>query len=653
MRHATAVALACVAALLAPGAAFAASTAPSVLPGFGDQDASAAGGAGVLYDDGYASADGGLTWSEVAGGAWLSVALDPADARHTFVYRLAGGLEESHDAGRTWTALDVASCGVVPGSAARVLADPVRVGTLYLASDAEGSIAICRSDDGGASWARAGVSSVSPLLVAPPPLARAELVALRSVAGAVVLERSSDGGVSWATTATDLPAAVASDLVDICGPGTSSCRLFGNPAHPGWLVLSYSAIDRWTSPDGGVHWTQTKLDPYGDAFRATGWLAAIGRPNVILATADDGLWRSVDGGLTYHRSLELVGGVRLVQDTVGALFVLGARDAIASYDGGATWDPHGSAARELPPAPAGQPPTLTANAQGTVFAGTFAGIYRFVATTDGWLPMSLDRAPSVGAVALGHSTILVIRAVPGDRSALARSDDGGASWTYPTLPGCRGTGASPIGDFTRLAVAPGTRTVYLESACPNWDILRSRDGGVSWRRSGAVPDDQASTQPIVTVAGRATILYHASRSDDGGTTWRPLRGVTRIHGSVVAASARAIYVLSRNASSVLAFSGDGRTRLGRVPAVLAGTTTVLVDPRRPLRAFVATTVGSGSGSLPTLLGTLDGGRRWHRIALDGARPGCSAASATMLPAHVLVSLGEGDHCAGLVLETAG
>ncbi len=359
--------------LLLPATAVSAISAASVLPGFGSQDASAAGGSGVLYDGGYTSADGGATWREVVGDAWTSVAVDPADARHVFIYRLSDGLSVSRDGGATWAPTDTTGCGIVPGADARIMEDPLAAGTLYLSSGAAGSIAVCRSDNSGASWSLAGSTSTTPLLVAAPPLAHSALVALRSVGGAVVLVRSSDGGSTWSATPTDLPAIVASDLPTYCGAG-SSCQLYTNPQHPPWLVLRYPAGGRFTSADGGAHWTQQGLDPYTDFFQPERWMTVTGHPGVVIATAPDGLWRSTDGGLTYHRRLAIDG--RLVEDADGVLYLLEARGAIVSSDGGATWRWRGARGRQPPFPDLSAPPSLSTDATGVVFAGTDAGVFR-------------------------------------------------------------------------------------------------------------------------------------------------------------------------------------------------------------------------------------------------------------------------------------
>jgi photosystem II stability/assembly factor-like uncharacterized protein len=93
------------------------------------------------------------------------------------------------------------------------------------------------------------------------------------------------------------------------------------------------------------------------------------------------------------------------------------------------------------------------------------------------------------------------------------------------------------------------------------------------------------------------------------------------------ATRRAIYGVSTSSGSaeLLAFSGDGRSSVGRLPspAGLSGVPVVLVEPSRPLFAVTAVTLGDTRRSLPAAFETRDGGRSWTRLALEARAPRAS------------------------------
>jgi hypothetical protein len=165
---------------------------------------------------------------------------------------------------------------------------------------------------------------------------------------------------------------------------------------------------------------------------------------------------------------------------------------------------------------------------------------------------------------------------------------------------------------------------------------------------------------FVPVAHSATILLGPNRSDDSGRTFHEQPALVRAKALVTAATRRAIYGVSTATGSVelLAFSGDGRSSVGRLPApvALSGVPVVLVEPSRPLWAVAAVTLGATTTTLPAVFETWNGGRSWTRLALGGARSACGAASATLVAGRVLVALGavvEGDRqCAGVILSAS-
>ena len=108
---------------------------------------------------------------------------------------------------------------------------------------------------------------------------------------------------------------------------------------------------------------------------------------------------------------------------------------------------------------------------------------------------------------------------------MARSDDGGATWTDVTA------GLSLPGEFVAaLAVDPrDARTVYAGfgpgAAFPDGDgVWKSTDGGATWARAGAELAGRTITSLLAsTLSGRVYAVVDGARvvrSDDGGASWQ-------------------------------------------------------------------------------------------------------------------------------------
>ena len=230
--------------------------------------------------------------------------------------------------------------------------------------------------------------------------------------------------------------------------------------------------------------------------------------NTLLLGTHQGLFQSVDGGLTWNAaSLVDRDAMNLAQPSASTVWAAGHDVLSRSADGGATWqdvrpsglpslDVHGFAVDPRNPA------RLLAAIAGE-------GLFR---STDGggsFTLVSRQVGPGVMALAILPSG----RVLAGDMAAstLAASGDGGTTWK-PLLE------ASVMG----LAVDPANPTRVLASG-PG--VLLSSDGGTSWRQtltvaSGTGPVAWSKSNPRTAyVVGLDRSLY---RSTDAGSTWKPV-----------------------------------------------------------------------------------------------------------------------------------
>ena len=219
---------------------------------------------------------------------------------------------------------------------------------------------------------------------------------------------------------------------------------------------------------------------------------------------------------------------------------------------------------------------------------------------DGTLPTAYSGdLPASGTVAVVDADhVWFIRSGTGDTAfTVFRSSDGGTSWQSAALPVTSADQAGVISfwpaklDFVDASV--GFAFVATSDSGP-WNILRTEDGGVSWKMTGTAP----AQSEIVAVD--ANLLW-APNSNNGPVS-QPLLQVTRDAGAtwsdvplpgVAATGSDSLYIL------------DGST--GGVQ---------FLSPTEGYLAVIRETGSSRAGaSYETLyFGTADGGRSWSQVA---------------------------------------
>ncbi len=228
--------------------------------------------------------------------------------------------------------------------------------------------------------------------------------------------------------------------------------------------------------------------------------------NTLLLGTHEGLFRSVDGGMTWTAaSLAGSDAMNLVQPSAGTIWAAGHDVLSRSADGGATWqevrpsglpglDVHGFAADPRNPA------RLLAAIAGE-------GLFR---STDGgksFVLVSSQVGPGVMALAILPNG----RVLAGDMATntLAASSDGGQNWKPSVQASVMGLAVNPADPKRVLASGPG--------------VLLSTDGGAGWRQTlkldrGAGPVAWSKSSPRTAyVVGLDRSLY---RSTDAGATWK-------------------------------------------------------------------------------------------------------------------------------------
>jgi len=426
----------------------------------------------------------------------------------------ANGVFASDDTGRSWF---LASSGLgdtrVQGLAA--LADH----RVLFASAAK---AFYRSTDNGTSW-----TVRSPAVPVGPPVPAGDLLAAAAephgdpeilLARGKILVRSADGGATWQPALVQ-PLAFTALLIDQTDPRS----VFAGTDYGGGL---------FHSADGGATWAQvTQVDPlfpppFDKPFGlgVYGLAAAPTSPTTLFALTNQMLYRSTDGGVSWHPlppiAAPSVGQVTALAVLPGSPVTLYTVQNLISHDGnghagifasrdlGATWkrvDADGDNA--VPFANVLQVNTLS---------GDLYSLY----------PYSLGRGAGRGAhwtavltVSQGCTGPANLLRWSGDGSRLyadvngivSNSRNGGRSWSFAgTPPYC-------IGDFR---VDPGnSATVFAGTTL---GVFGTTNGGVSWKRLLAAEQVNAVAIPQSghILAGACGIWL----SGNSGTTWKKTLG---------------------------------------------------------------------------------------------------------------------------------
>jgi photosystem II stability/assembly factor-like uncharacterized protein len=247
----------------------------------------------------------------------------------------------------------------------------------------------------------------------------------------------------------------------------------------------------WVSPDGGDSWRRVR-DGLSNESRVYGLAVHPAEPRTVLAGAEDGLYKSRDGGESFARLDTAMNGSdvwRIAIDPVNPdIIFAGTRPAALyrSVDGGRTW-------RKLPAEIVDECPNV--------------GVPRVTALT-------VD--PS------DHRVVWAGIEVDG----LRRSTDGGETWSRIT------SGIYDL-DIHDIAVTVNGGTTVLTST-PG-EIFASHDRGESWQGLGvrdqfsmrycrhlAQKADDPATLFVATGNGAVGDAGAIQRSKNGGRSWETL-----------------------------------------------------------------------------------------------------------------------------------
>jgi photosystem II stability/assembly factor-like uncharacterized protein len=471
----------------------------------------------------YKSTDAGASWSPSPRGlsanpAVYALAIDPR-APNTVFAGTGAGIFKTTDGGAHWTPKN----GGLPDPplVSDLEIDPKRPAVVYAAVGASG---LYKSTNGGDAWTPSNrglpaQQGIDTLAIDPR---RSATVYASTYAG---LFKSTNGGASWFPSNAGLPKSVVNALVI-------------DPRNPRTLFAgTFFGTGVFRSDDGGASWRPVNaglsnlviwalaITPQGTVHAAT---EGESTPGGVFQSADGQTWRRTVRGLS---TLEITA----LAAEPGAPSILWAGTpslgVFRSPNGGGVWRRSpipgviGPVNAIVPdPAHAGTAYVL-AYERNVDFGGLAIRLFKTLDAGRTWSRLPFPATPTSGP-------FFNLLRDPRDGtlwlagSGLARSADGGLTWTVPSgiassdlLVDVGFDPSSPQNLYAAGYLPPPSRFSPSEAR-----LYKSTDGGASWARTDAGLAGTGGVQKVLVSPASSQVVYATSfaalfRSTDAGAHW--------------------------------------------------------------------------------------------------------------------------------------
>lgn len=297
-----------------------------------------AGTAGGVFK----STNGGVSWTAANTGIpnveIYVVAIDPSNpdtvyAGTGFTPITCANLYKSTDGGARWTATSLATAvGLVeigqPSCFAAVHAlaiDPTNPLILYAGGG--GLNGVFKSTNGGATWARSGLTAGAIYSLAIDPSNPSTIFAADAGRG---LLKTTNAGAAWVPLNNGIPFGSSFDgfravAIDPINPAT----IYAGAAFPPNGIFK--------STDSGATWTKTPAQAGGGSFNS--FAIDPTNPATIYAGTSGAIYKSTNGGgsWTQLRSLSGGGSLALYPGNTSILYAGTGNGVLQTTNGGTTW----------------------------------------------------------------------------------------------------------------------------------------------------------------------------------------------------------------------------------------------------------------------------------------------------------------------------
>ena len=284
--------------------------------------------------------------------------------------------------------------------------------------------------------------------------------------------RSLDGGDSW--------SAVNLDVSGTSSPGPTDTNFVNalaiDPLTPRTVYAGTYGDGVFRSLDGGDTWHA--IGPAG----AVGWALAIDptSPSKVYVGTQNGVFRSLNGGGSWQAigpTNEVVWALAIDPTTTATLYAGTYGGVFQSLNGGGTWREVGLTNSEI------HAFAVSDAAPTTVFAGTSNGTFRSSDGGNNWIAINsgLPYIPIVYALAFDpvSPTTLYAGGWMYENGGVFKSTNGGSDWMAANA-GLEG------GQYVlAIAVNPATPRI-LYAGTSGEGVVRSLDGGGSWQATGLI-----------------------------------------------------------------------------------------------------------------------------------------------------------------------
>jgi len=539
------------------------------------------------------------------GGSIAAVAVSPANPDTIYAAASSVGVFRSEDGGESWQRTGLSTEAVISA----IAVDPGNPQTVYVAT----SNGFFASDTGGTSWTarNQGLKETYLTALAVDPLHPGTLYA---AAWGGVFKTANAGGL-WEDFSTGLPA------------GTYAAALALDPRGPGTLYAATGERGVWRRTSGADWASASKGLP---EMNIRDLLIDPDDPQVLYAATDTkGVWRTDDGAASWVRAWSDPDSqtFRLAFDRLSPGTLVASSQSGRIYrtqDRGTTWKDWGEGL------PSGEAPYALAVRpdDGTVFAGLFStGIFRRGAGDAQWSEANTGLTGYVvSSLIVDSATHGIYAGVRTYGPSLFQSGDGGETWRMTK----RGMFYPPV--YALLQDVTDPKVLYSGNGGA---LFRSEDAGEEWAPSDTgMPRGSVTVYSLLADPSNPTTLYAGTtqgvwRSDDGGMMW----GTQRLAETTVLAlawqSAPTPRILAGTSAGEIYASPDG----GKTWAPLGAG----LPAGNPIRAIV-----SAAGDLfaacdaAGLYRSTDGGQTWHPEPVGASHPAALSLLAPGIPAFSLL-----------------
>ena len=286
------------------------------------------------------------------------------------------------------------------------------------------------------------------------------------------LFQTNSTGASWAPFDSNVPGAVFDLSVDPSNSGT---------------IIAATEAGIFRSVNNGASWSPW---PFTGSVSHVSRSAAA--PATVYACSSNQIFRSTDGGNTWTYQGFLNNGCDggLVADPITAATVYGfsrySSNIQVSRDGGVTWFAANAGLGTF------SVNALVAAPDGSLYAGTNAGVYKSVNQGTSWTAVTSLPASYIypGGLSVSGSTVYAAY------SSVYKSADGGAHWTTTA-------GSVPNGAYLVAASPANANILYATGFSSN--IYVSADAGATWNTTGTGPTS-------TNVSGQTAFLFDPSNA---------------------------------------------------------------------------------------------------------------------------------------------